>query len=54
MNQKKGILNMKIIKKIGIIFSIIFFLSANTNAETIRMAGNFATDHSSSVAMKKI
>ena len=44
---------MKIIKKIGIVFSIIFFLSANTNAETIRIAGNFATDHSSSVAMKK-
>ena len=43
---------MKIIKKIGIIFSIIFFVSA-ANAETLRIAGNFAADHSSSVAMKK-
>jgi tripartite ATP-independent transporter DctP family solute receptor len=45
--------NMKTLKKIGIVFSIIFFFSANANAETLRIAGNFATDHSSSVAMKK-
>ena len=44
---------MKTLKKIGIVFSIIFFFSANANAETLRIAGNFATDHSSSVAMKK-
>ena len=43
---------MKIIKKIGIIFSIIFFVSA-ANAETLRIAGNFAADHSSSGARNK-
>jgi len=43
---------MNFFKKFVLLISVISFASS-VNAETLRIAGNFATDHSSSVAMKK-